>query len=53
MIPFQSPFFLQEKRNTTNANIRQEKLITKYIQNGGGDGEGVGYIKGVLLKMCH
>ena len=25
----------------TNDNIRQEKLITKHIQNGGGDGEGV------------
>ena len=39
--------------DTTNAKIRREKLKTKDIQNGGGNGEGTGCIKGVLLEMCH
>ena len=39
--------------DTTNAKIRQEKLKTKDIENGEGNGEGTGCIKGVLLEMCH
>ena len=55
---FKAQFFFRRRRNrsnvdTTNAKIRQEKLKTKDIQNGGGNGEGIGCIKGVLLEMCH
>ena len=56
MVPFQGHFFLRRRRNrpnvdTTNAKIRQEKLKTKDIQNGGRSGEGIGCIKGVSLEM--
>ena len=33
--------------------MRQEKWKTRDIQNGGGNGETIGCIKGVLLEMCH
>ena len=33
--------------------MRQEKRKTKDIQNGGGNEEPIGCIKGVLWEMCH
>ena len=55
---FKAHFFYRRRTNranvdTTNAKIRQEKWKTKDIQNGGGNGETIGCIKGVLLEMCH
>ena len=58
MMPFQNPFFSAggegRERMLTLQILKYARRNKKQdIQNGGGNGERIECLKGVLLEMCH
>ena len=58
MLFLKAHHFFRKRRSrgryvNTNGNLRQGKLKTKDMQNGGEGEEKIGCIRGVLLEMCH